>query len=137
MRFESCDSKVTLSIDRVRSDGDSESMFRDSTLLRFGSFFGFSLPNFWRFQAGDSGNRAIRDSVPLRFTYFLHRQCKKSGAEQVNISPVLHLGRELNEELSEEMGYSTRNPKRAQGNPLRTKNRKGWGMRAEPPHLLP
>ena len=44
------------------SDGDSESIFRDSTLLRFVSFFCFSLRNFWRFRARDSGNRAIRDS---------------------------------------------------------------------------
>ena len=44
------------------SDGDSESIFRDSTLLRFHSFFCFSLRNIWRFQARDSGNRAIRDS---------------------------------------------------------------------------
>ena len=37
-------------------------IFRDSTLLRFDSFFGFSVRNFWRFQARDSGNRAIHDS---------------------------------------------------------------------------
>ena len=47
------------------SDGDSESIFCDSTLLRFDTFFCFSLRKFWRFQAPDSGNRAIRDSVPL------------------------------------------------------------------------
>ena len=67
---ESCDSnraslKVALNIDRrCDSDGDSESIFRSST--RFESFFCFSLWNFWRFQAHNSGNRVeIRDSVPL------------------------------------------------------------------------
>ena len=30
--------------------------------MRFDSFFCFSLRSFWRFQARDSGNRAIRDS---------------------------------------------------------------------------
>ena len=51
------------------SDGDSESIFRDSILLRFHSILCFSLRNFWRFQARDSGNRAVRDSrsVPLSF----------------------------------------------------------------------
>ena len=36
--------------------------FRDSTRLRFESFFCFSLRSFWQFQARDSENRAIRDS---------------------------------------------------------------------------
>ena len=44
------------------SDGDSESTFRDSTLLRLDSSFCVSLRKFWRFQARDSGNRAIHDS---------------------------------------------------------------------------
>ena len=64
---ESCDSNraIPRSLETLTccdSDGDSESIFRDSTLLRFHSFFCFSLRNFWRFQARDSGNRAIRDS---------------------------------------------------------------------------
>ena len=44
--------------------GDSESIFRDSTLLRFDtmSCLCFTLRKFWRFLARDSGNRAIRDS---------------------------------------------------------------------------
>ena len=60
MRFESCDSKVAVSIERMRFD--SESIFCDSTFLRFDSLFCFSLRNFWRFQARDSGNCAILDS---------------------------------------------------------------------------
>ena len=58
MRFESCAYKVTLSTERMRfKGGDSESIFRDSALLRVDSFFGFSLRNFWRFQANrDSGD---------------------------------------------------------------------------------
>ena len=53
--FESCDSKVSFkTIDN--SDGTSESIFCDSSLLRFDFFFCFSLRNFWRFQAYDSGN---------------------------------------------------------------------------------
>ena len=46
------------------SDGDSESVFFDSTLLRFNSILCFSLRNFWRFLARDSWNRAIHT---LRF----------------------------------------------------------------------
>ena len=46
---ESCDSRVALSINiGCDSDGDSESIFRDSIVLRFDSFFGFSPgPRFW------------------------------------------------------------------------------------------
>ena len=64
---ESCDPNHAMpwfleALIRCDSDGDSESIFRDSTLLRFNSFFCFSLQNFLRFQARDYGNRAIRDS---------------------------------------------------------------------------
>ena len=44
------------------SDGDSEPIFLDSTLLRFDSIVCFWLRNFWRFQARESGNCASRDS---------------------------------------------------------------------------
>ena len=61
---ESCDSNRAMPRSLETLTGcDSESVFRDSTLLRFHSFFCFSLRNLnWRFQARDSGNRAIRDS---------------------------------------------------------------------------
>ena len=42
--------------------GDSESIFRDFTLLQFHSFSCFSLRKFWRLVAYDSGNRAVRKS---------------------------------------------------------------------------
>ena len=54
------------------SDGDSESIFCDST-----RFCCFSLRNFWRFQTRDSGNRAARRSqfyAPLRGVH--QRLCK-------------------------------------------------------------
>ena len=44
------------------SDGDSESIFRDSTLLRFDSVFLLLPAEFLAIPARDSGNRAIRDS---------------------------------------------------------------------------
>ena len=60
---ESCDSNRAIPRS-LRLGGDSESIFCDSTLLRFDSFLRFSLRNFWRFRARDSGNRAIRLKTP-------------------------------------------------------------------------
>ena len=63
---ESCDSKVALSIKiGCDSDGDTESMFRDSTLRRFDSFF-LLLAEFLAIPRLRLWNRAIRDSVSLR-----------------------------------------------------------------------
>ena len=50
------------------SDGESESIFRDSSLLRFDPFFFCLLlaAEFLAIPGRDSGNRAIRASVLLR-----------------------------------------------------------------------
>ena len=66
LRFESCNSKVTLNIG-CDSDGDSESIFRDSTAVRLNCLL--LAAEFLAIPAHDSRNRAIRDSVPLRSTY--------------------------------------------------------------------
>ena len=67
---ESCASKVAFSIDRnairmaILNRFSFILLFCDSTHL-----FCFWLQNLWRLQAHDSGNRAIRDSMPLRLGY--------------------------------------------------------------------
>ena len=65
MRFESCDSKVALSIGRLRFGWRFWVDFPRFCFTAIRLIFLLLAAEFWRFWARDSGNRAIRDSVPL------------------------------------------------------------------------
>ena len=66
---EPCDSKVAISIDKMRFGWQFWIDFLRFYFIAIQLIFCFSLRNFWRFLARDSGIRAIRDSVPLRISH--------------------------------------------------------------------
>ena len=72
--------------------GDSESIFRNSDLLRSHKLLCFSLWKFWQFLARDSGNHAARDSqlYAAKALRFLHVfQTNNTTPEKWNIGKHL------------------------------------------------